>query len=103
MSVLGTVVSINGIASLFSMRILDKDFKFRPYNKWDASMTYVYRVIPLIYLPLDYFLINRHVKERGTRQPYQHPVYSWVDYDYENDYSEEITNLSTDPDSQIKR
>lgn len=89
LSVAGTVVSINALASMISMGVLDKDFKYGPYNKWDASMTYIWRVIPLIYLPVDYFFINRHVKERGARQLYKHPEYSWIDFDYENDYHEE--------------
>ena len=55
----GTVLGINAFSVLHSMRVLDRDFKYGPYNKWDASMTYIWRIIPQIYIPVDYFYQNR--------------------------------------------
>mmetsp|Transcript_9898 Transcript_9898/g.12288 ORF Transcript_9898/g.12288 Transcript_9898/m.12288 type:complete len:198 (+) Transcript_9898:464-1057(+) len=83
-----TVVSLNAFALATSMRVLERDFKYGPYNKWDASMTYIWRLIPLIYIPVDYYDKNRQIKEGGSRQLFDHPVYSYVNYDYENDYSD---------------
>jgi len=84
-----TILSINAFAVATSMKVLERDFKYEPYNKWDASMTYLWRLIPMVYIPVDYFEMNRKIMEGGERPRYQHPVYSWVDYDYENDYGYE--------------
>ena len=89
LSCLGTVLTINAYAVMTSMRVLDREFQYRPYNKWDASMSYVWRLIPPIYILTDYYTANRQIKEGGRRKLYEHPVYSWVDYGYENDYSDE--------------
>ena len=77
LSVFGTVLSINIFAVMSSMRVLDKDFKYGPFNKWDASMTYIWRIIPHIYIPVDYYYINRQIKEGNALKLYKHPVYSW--------------------------
>ena len=77
LSVIGTVFSINIFAVISSMSVLDKDFKYGPFNKWDASMTYIWRIIPHIYIPVDYYYNNRQIKEGRALKPYKHPVYSW--------------------------
>lgn len=74
------------------MQMLDQNFKYEPYNKWDASMAYIWRVIPLIYLPYDYFQENRRLRLRASLKPYPHPVYSYVQYEYENDFGEELAD-----------
>ena len=89
LSVLLSIISLNAFTVASSMKILDRDFKYGPYNKWDASMTYIWRLIPQVYIPVDYFDQNRAIKEGGPRPLYQHPVYSWVDYDWELDFPEE--------------
>ena len=86
-----TVISINAFANVTSMKVLERDFKYEPYNKWDASMTYVWRLIPQIYIPIDFWNINLTNKEEGARVRYTHPVYSYIDYDgHENEYHEEV-------------
>lgn len=62
-SVAMTVLSINAFAVFTSMRVLERDFKYTPYNKWDASMTYVWRLIPMIYIPVDYHDMNSTMKK----------------------------------------
>ena len=52
-------------------------------------MTYIWRLIPPIYIPVDYYKLNKQVKEGRALQPYEHPNYSWYKYDYENDYYDE--------------
>ena len=59
LSTAATVVGINAFSVHHSMKVLDRDFKYGPYNKWDASMTYIWRIIPQIYIPVDYFYQNR--------------------------------------------
>ena len=71
------------------MSLLDRDFTYGPYNKWDASMTYIWRLIPPIYIPVDYYKLNKKTLEGRALQPYEHPNYSWHKYDYENDYYDE--------------
>ena len=29
-----------------SLKVIDRDFKYQKYDKWEASMTYVWRLIP---------------------------------------------------------
>ena len=88
LSVASTVLTINAFATMSSMKVLDRDFKYEPYNKWDASMTYIWRIVPHIYIPVDYFDINRQIAEQGERKLFKHPVYSWVE-EYENAFLEE--------------
>jgi len=57
------VLTINAFAIFSSMSMLERDFKYGPYNKWDASMTYVWRLIPPIYIPVDYYKQNKQFKE----------------------------------------
>ena len=64
LSVAMSILSINAFAVASSMRVLDRDFKYGPYNKWDASMTYVWRLIPMIYIPVDYHEMNT-LAEKG--------------------------------------
>ena len=85
LSVLGTVLSINAFSVANSMSVLERDFKYGPYNKWDASMTYPWRLIPYVYIPVDYFYINRELKEGKPRQLYQHPVFTWDESDEESE------------------
>ena len=88
LSILGTVISLNAISVMNSMKVLDRDFKYGPYNKWDASMTYIWRLVPHVYIPVDYFHSNLLRKAGGDLPLYKHPVYSWEDFDEENEYHE---------------
>ena len=38
-----------------SMKVLDRDFKYKQFNKWEGAMTYVWRLIPQVYIPVDYY------------------------------------------------
>ena len=38
-----------------SLKVLERDFKYQQYNTWEAGMTYVWRLIPQVYIPVDYY------------------------------------------------
>ena len=51
-------------------------------------MTYIWRLVPHVYIPVDYFHSNLLRKAGGDLPLYKHPVYSWEDFDEENEYHE---------------
>lgn len=63
LSVALTVLSLNSYAVATSMRVLERDFKYKPYNKWDASMSYIWRLIPFVYMLVDYHEMNKIIKD----------------------------------------
>ena len=59
-----------------SMRVLDRDFKYKQFNKWEGAMTYVWRLIPQVYIPVDYYQKNEQVQ--SSRELYRHPDYKYA-------------------------
>ena len=41
-----------------SMKVLDRDFKYQEYNTWEAGYTYLWRLLPPVYILADYYQKN---------------------------------------------